>query len=282
MITSLRTTLVVVGCFASLASSSCERTSDRGPGLRFGKLAPEPGQKIHATSDSDLSISFGSRARANASSSTDESLAYTEEVLSTNGERPQKLRVTFQRAAETIRASGTKVETTRAVAGKTYVVEWHAGSTLVTDAAGHPAAELEADEVKRYLPAVGASDPVIVAVPTSPVRLGDRVDALARAVADEVMRDTSSDGASGATATYRGAAGDKGIFELRVTVSKNIGAWTLSGDLTGELQLSTRTGRPTEIELTGPVTARPRSAPGRPTPKDATGTMRVVLHQSLS
>ncbi|MFY1827657.1 hypothetical protein ACN47A_17180 [Myxococcus fulvus] len=67
------------------------------------------------------------------------------------------------------------------VSQKTYVGESRAGRVEVTDAAGQPVTPEEAELVRKDLDGLGAEDPIAAAFPKGPVKVGAKLDGVARA-----------------------------------------------------------------------------------------------------
>ncbi len=97
----------------------------------------------------------------------------------------------------------------------------------------------------------GGVDPVTAALPVAPLAPGQKVDALERAIADQ-MKGLE---VANVEVTFEGAKGDDGAFAIAIKVGKMEGPVAMTMDLKGKLYVSTKTGWPASMHLEGPVTA---------------------------
>ncbi|NTX12468.1 hypothetical protein HUA76_16855 [Myxococcus sp. CA056] len=79
------------------------------------------------------------------------------------------------------------------VSQKTYVGEFRAGRIEVTDAEGQPVTPEEAEAVRKDLEGLGAEDPIAVAFPRGPVKVGAKLDGVARAFEKLLRRGNLAD-----------------------------------------------------------------------------------------
>lgn len=231
------------------AAGACKR--DRPGETTFAAAAPEVGRRTDEVSEMTLTAPpFASTERTRR----------TEEVLAASGDVVTKVKVVFREAPPTIR-------------GKTYVVEAKDGAVAVADGEGRPVPAAEADEVRRRYAWLGAADPVRAALPTSAVAPGTELGALAQAIARRVGQGAERLDVSDAKVTFKGPAGDEGVFDVAMKLTGTSGDVKTSTHVRGEMRVARKTGAPTKITLTGPVTLDgPRVK--------ATGDLRMALERT--
>lgn len=216
------------------------------PGTRFTKVAPAVGQTREETSDITMTLK---------GASTVERSKRIEKVLAVTGDTVTKMQVKFESA-----------EPNAAVVGKTYVVDANA----ITDEAGKAAAPGEAKDVRKIYRAIGKPDPIAASLPTAALHPGEKVDALAKAIGEQMKDDGEGITAEGVVVTFKEARGDIGVFDVSLKLAKNEPPVTMTIDAKGEAWVSTKDGQTTKLDLKGPITIHGG-------PLEGTGEMTMKL-----
>jgi hypothetical protein len=210
----------------------------------FTKAAPVVGAKRQESSDLDMAISMTVDGKRN-DTTVKEWVRHSDEVLAVNGDAITKVRTTFDSVA------GTQPS---AITGKTYVVESKDGKIDVRDAQDKPAPANEAKEVEKNLKNLGKPDAMSAALPAIGVVPGQKVDAVAKALSDQLRDTGESTTAKDVVVTFKEQRGDEGVFDVALKLVKDEGAMSMVIDVKGETFVSTKTGATTRMNLTGPIT----------------------------
>jgi hypothetical protein len=221
----------------------------------FTKAAPVVGAKRQESSELTMTLVMtvdGGRSDVNIR----ESVKRTEEILAVNGEAITKERVTF----DDVQSTGPT-----SIKGKTFVVEAKGSKIEVLEGTG------DAREVERHLKNLGKPDPMLAALPSDGVAVGQRVEGVARAISDQL--EESDMRVSDVVVTFKERRGDDGIFDVALKLTKDDGATKMSITVQGDVWVSTRTSSTTKMDLSGPVTI----GGGRMTKTEGSGKMAMKM-----
>jgi hypothetical protein len=227
---------------------------------RFTKLAPRVGDRHEQSSATSvtLSIDAGSPAIGNGGRlelTQNDEVTFALEVLATEGGTTTRASVTVVRAEKTTSHGGLKgTPTPSPIHGKTYVLSLVKGAVEVNDPDGTSAPGDEAREVREHFRSFGEPDALTQSLPSEPVRPGTPVPAVARALAHLAGKGSNMTEVTSSDATFRGTAGDAGIFDVVLTLGGAQAPLGISAELRGEVHVSQRTGAATHVALSGPVT----------------------------
>ena len=197
-----------------------------------------------------------------------------ERVLAVKGGAVQKLRVTYQNAVRTRTMDASEQRSPTHLQGKTFVVERRGAEVVVTDEAGQAVAPEEDRDVKDDYRTLGERDPLLGALPSRPLKAGERVAELEAALKRhfESLGDAKNTIiVAGVTATLKGST--KTLHTFAVTIDMQLKGRTqaFSAKLSGDYQARVADGWPTKIAVEGPAAV---SLGQGVTPKK--GSMRVT------
>jgi hypothetical protein len=202
----------------------------------------------------------------------------TRELLAVTGDVPTKVKATFDKVEQRATEDGRDQARPSRIAGKTYVVEAKDGSLEITGADGKLANKAEAAEVQKHFRSLGKVDPLASALPKEPVRPGDKVPSIAKSLQQFMEQGSDGMSISDVDVTYKEKQGDEGVFALALKMKKEDAQMALNIALTGEMRISTTTGEPTKLEITGPLTVGPSASGKGPKMKiDGSGSMTLKM-----
>lgn len=209
----------------------------------------------------NLTINVAGRT-ATTSSSKDEHKRET--VLKVNGEGvPIKLKVHYLRNAEQSRTGGQTKTETLPTAGKTYVLERRGDATVVTTPTGQAPPEDEVEAVKKDYRRFGKPDEVGKSLPTRPLKPGERIPEMEKALA-ESFADSSERPASieKTKVVFRGREGGIGIFDVSLTMVMAEGPLVLRMPIHGPLRVRIADGWTDKVEMSGPIQVSSKGTSG--------------------
>jgi hypothetical protein len=240
------------------AATASAAPAATGAGVTFTRKAPTVGTKREESGDMSMSMRIdvdpGNGKPQKTEMSMAESTKQSQELLAVSGDAPTKVKVTFTSIDAKMVEGGKENRRPTPLAGKTYVVEAKDGKIDVKDDKGKAVAAAETKEVSKHFKSLGKPDPVAAALPTTPLRPGEKVEALSRSLESYMQQDESGLKVSDVTVTFREKLGDDGVFDLTLKMGKEEGPMSMTMDLKGEMRISTTTGEPRKMELKGPIT----------------------------
>lgn len=271
------------GSASAIAAASARTASatDRGA-VTFTRKPPKVGVKREELSVMKMSFSMdvdpGNGKPIRQETSIAETNKKTQELLALDGEIPTKVKVTFDRDEEAMTEGGNERKTPSKIAGKTYVVEAKDGKIVVSDAAGKLAPKPEATRVDKHFKSLGKLDPLSSAIPKTPLEPGAKVDSIAKSLEGYLKQGSDGMNVSDVRVTFKERSGDDGVFDLALKMGKEDETVSMSMDLDGEMRLSTSTGEPSKLALSGPITIAGKSDPkGTKMRISGTGTMSMSM-----
>lgn len=237
-------------------------TDDARPTI-FVKKGVTVGQKREDSSDMTMSTLLNIDAHGEGKSvrsemALDESMRAMVEVVAANADVVQKIKVSFSSFETTVKENGKEKKRSNPVAGKTYVVESKNGLLEIHDERGKTVSTAERTTVERQYRTIGKADPFVSALPTSPVKPGQKIESLGKALVDQMKDNAEGMSISDVAVTFKDVAGDDGIFDITAKMSRDDGPMTMTIDLRGETRVSVKTGEPIKIELKGPIVVTSR------------------------
>lgn len=244
-------------------------------GIKFQKKAPAVGQKVQEKQQMDMNMSMtvdlsamGKPAETTSMSKV-ETTVKTAEVLAASGEAATKVKVTYSEKTDLEKKGEKEKSKASPLVGKTYIVERKDGELVVTDVEGKPVPESEARLVKKDNKSVGEPDKVAAAMPERPIKVGEEVPELAKAIEAALTKDQSDKAPkpelSGVKVKLREDKGDYALFDVAVTFSQAEGPMTVKMELTGTMGVRKSDSQPTELTLKGPLSiATDAPADGKP------------------
>jgi hypothetical protein len=210
----------------------------------FVKAAPVVGARRQESSELVMTIAMTVDGR-HSDMSVSESVKRTEEILAVSGDAVTKAKVTFDSVQSTQPST---------IAGKTFIVEAKDGKLDVRDDQGKAALAADAKDVERHLKNVGKAEPMLTALPAIGVMPGQKVDGVARAIADQLRESGDGMTVSDVVVTFKEQRGDTGVFDVALKLSRDDGTMKMEIAVKGDAWVSTKTSWPTKLDLSGPVT----------------------------
>lgn len=206
-----------------------------------------------------------------------------EKVLESDGKATTKLEVTYVSKEEVEREKGKEKRKSSPVEGKTYVVELRDGKPYVTTDKGKLAPSAEANVVAKGHKGLGKPEPTIEGMPDKPIKVGDKVDSLAKAIKERLSEDTDEGEIADVSVTLKeiksGEHGKEGVFEVGMTLAlkKKGEPLDLQMKLEGTMSLRKDDTWPTELTLSGPITMSSDDGKGKAPGFTGKGTMKMTF-----
>lgn len=269
---------------AGSSSVTAAATSDKPAGVVFTHKAPAVGDKRDEDEtmdmNMDISVDLGNGKPQKSDIKQHEATKKVVEVLALNGDAPSKVKVTYGTVEKKMTEGGKdKGAKASPISGKTYIVDSAGGKISVTDPSGKPAPSQEAHEVEKHFKSLGKPDPLTASIPTTPLKPGDKVDAMANAIGEYLNRDSEKNEGvkvSNVNVTFKEQSGDEGIFDIALTVSKEDKEMGLAIDLKGNVHALVKTSQPTKFDMKGPVKVSGGNGGGK-MKIDGTGDMKLSM-----
>jgi hypothetical protein len=209
-----------------------------------------------------------------------------EKVLASDGKVTTKLEVTYVSKEEIDKEKGTEKKKSSPVSGKVYRVEAKDGKPYVTTDKGGPVPPNEAAVVAKGQKSIGKPDPVFEGMPDTPIKVGDKVDSLAKAIKERLSEDTDDGEVTEVSVKLKEIrstdAGKEGVFEVAMTLAlkKKGDPLDLRMELTGTMVLRKDDTWPTELTLAGPITMSSAEGKGKSPGFTGKGTMKMAFSMS--
>ena len=253
-----------------------------GGGTVFVKRPPAVGdkseEKVGMVMSMQMSIDPTGKGQVQkATMETSETETRQEEVLAVNGEAVTKVKVTFVDKTTTIKEDQKERKRQSPVAGKTYVVEAKDGKIIVLLDGDRPATGLQARVVKEAYETLGKVDALYAGVPRRPLKPGDKVEELAKAMKEVMLSRAKEMDVTGVHVVFKEARGDEGVFEIDLTLGKVEKPMKFEMKLKGQARMSLKTGQPISTKFTGPVTVGSTDGDQAKMKISGTGTMVLAL-----
>lgn len=290
--------LIPLAAIAAMFAGGCEKkadmTTDAAPvataavetGTTFVRVKPAVGDKREEDAvmgmDLAMEIDPGTGKTIKQDMKMSETTKTTKELLALNGDVPSKVKVTYTSVDSKMTEMGKEKAKPSPIAGKTYIIEAKDGKTVITSGDGKTPPAVETKEIEKNFKSLGKPDPIAAALPTTPLKPGEKVDSLAKAlVAFMNDKETSDDSpkVSDAVVTFKEKSGDDAVFDISLKMDKNDPAMTMSMPLTGQMKISTKTSEPSHIELKGPITMKSGDDPKSKAKVNGSGTMSLKMDQ---
>jgi hypothetical protein len=258
---------------ATLTTAACKKQPDPakegGPtpavssGTVFRKVLPSVGSKREESSDMTMSVAMRvdvAGRNQNVDMIAKEIVKHVDEVLAVNGDAITKEKVTFGTVAAKRTEAGKEKSDPSPVSGKTYVVESKDGKIDVRDENGKGVSGAEEKDVRKQLKSLGKADPMFAALPQAALVPGQKVDAIAKALTEQLKEESEETTVKDVVVTFKEQRGEDGVFAVALKLTKEEGPMAMEIDVTGEALVSTKTGWPTKMSLAGPIHVGPGKA----------------------
>ena len=232
--------------------------ANAGDGTVFVKRAPAVGDKwedkVGMTMSMETSVDpDGSGKVQKATMEKTETETRQEEVLAVQGEAVTKVKVTFVEKTANIKEEGKERKRSSPVAGKTYVVEAKDGKITVLLDGDRPAPAMQAKVVKDAYETLGKVDPLYAGVPRRPLKPGDKVEELAKAMKEFMLIRAKDMEVSNVNVVFQGSKDGEGVFDIEVTLAAVEKPMRFDMKLKGQARMSLTTGQPSATILKGPL-----------------------------
>ncbi|MFH2007495.1 MAG: hypothetical protein ABI333_12995 [bacterium] len=182
-----------------------------------------------------------------------------EEILALKGNIVTKLKVHFK-TMQTIAGQGDKSKTTNLpIEGKTYVLEAKDGEVIVTDDAGKPVDAKINKAVRKEFKTFGKPNKMFEAIPTTPIKVGARVESLEKALQASFKEDLGGGkgeqwSLTNVTVALKEIQGKLALFAVTVTITMNKGPqFSMTMNMKGVVTVDTTTGMELASTIAGPL-----------------------------
>lgn len=185
-----------------------------------------------------------------------------EEVLAVKGSAITKLRVTFKIATEIDKSKAAEKKKVSPLEGKTFVLEAKGGKVVVTDDKGKATPEKLADKVRKKYKSFGKPDLIFESLPTTPIKVGQKVDALVKGLQADFAQEFAGSKAkwslAGVEITLKEVRGVKGVklavfsMKMKMSIAEGKG-FTMTMHLQGEYMIRAQDGQLGGASLKGPL-----------------------------
>jgi hypothetical protein len=264
-------------------AASASAAAARGlEGTKFTKKAPAANARLEQTTNADVKFKMDVEAAGKKQSMDAESIQTEkrqETILALSGDAPTKIQVKVTEQTNVMKQGGKDQKMPAPLAGKTYIVEAKDGKTVVTTDKGKPAPKIEADQLAKSYSTLGKPDAFASALPDRPLKAGDKVDELAKAIEDEMKHTQDNASISNVSVTFREARSDDGIFDVQFTMNTTEQGMTMKMDLKGEVHIRTTDGMRTSQKFAGPVIIGGDADPKAKTKVTGSGSMELTETQ---
>jgi hypothetical protein len=201
----------------------------------------------------------------------------SEKILATDGSAIQKLQVTYTEKTDVEKDDkGKETKRPSPLNGKTYVVEDKAGSHDITNDKGKTPPPVETTLVEKSYKMVGKPDPVMSAMPTRPLVVGQPVPELAKALEEVLDKEGGNMKISDLAVVLKEKSGDEGVFDVKATLTMTDGPMSFAMALTGDMHVRTADSQLTAMKMSGPVTITSTPDPKSKMKMDGKGTMEMT------
>ena len=112
---------------------------------------------------------------------------------------------------------------------------------------------MQAKVVKEAYETLGKVDPLYAGVPRRPLKVGDKVEELAKAMKEFMLIRAKDMEVSNVAVVFQGAKDDEGVFEAEVALAAVEKPMRFDMKLKGEARMGLKTGQPTATILKGPL-----------------------------
>lgn len=258
------------------APSAAQPAPSAADGYVFQKKMPAVGARVleSETKTMSLTLNVGGKSAKDKPikvvKNDRDTVEKAVEVLAVTADAITKVKVTYRNHSKVEAKDGADKTTKAPVAGKTYVAEAKNGAVSVLTEKGAPAPAEEAKIVQKDFKSLGKPDDFQKALPDKPIKVGDKVDSIARALEERMTRD--DDGTSKTTVESTSVtfvrAGEKGgvktgVFEIAIDLAMDKGGMVIRMKMKGEVELRLDDGFPVSMSFQAPVTVgTPAGAPG--------------------
>ncbi len=243
-----------------------DKADKKDDGLTFKAKAPAVGDKVEEkeTSDTKMTMDVDAGGKKQTIEMTMvESMVKKTEVLAVDGKAITKAKLTYVEKKKTETEGGKEKKKPKSpIEGKTYILESKDGKTLVTDEKGKKVPKDEEDAVLKGNRAFGKPDPVLTGLPDKAIKVGDKVEKLAKALEEHFKNmDESKDPLEVTDVEVKLESIDKdgetGVFAIQLTMASpktSKEPFALKIPLKGTMKVRAKDGFTTEVALKGPLT----------------------------
>lgn len=235
-------------------------------GLVFKAKAPAVGDKVEEKETSEMKMALDIDAggkKQTVDMTMNESMVKKTEVLAVDGKAVTKEKVTYVEKKKTETEGGKEKKKPKSpIDGKTYILEAKDGKTLVTDEKGKKVPKDEEEAVLKANRAFGKPDPVLTGLPDKAIKVGDKVEKLAKALEEHFKdMDESKEQPEISDVEVKLESIDKdgeaGVFTIQLTMSSPKSSkepFSMKIPLKGTMKVRAKDGFTTEVNLKGPLT----------------------------
>ncbi len=244
-----------------------DKEEKKDEGITFKGKAPAVGDKFDEKKASEMKLTMTIEVGAKKTSEFTEveTSTKTVEALAVDGKAITKAKITYGDYKKTETEDGKeKKKPPSPLAGKTFLFELKDGKVLVTDEKGGKLPKDEETKVLLKNRHFGKPDPFLEGMPDKPLKPGDKVDSMVKAL-EQYFRDDDDakdppeikDVTVKLDSIEKDGKDQVGVFSVELTMASpkdNKSPIDLKIPLKGKVKVRAKDGFTTSIDLKGPVT----------------------------
>ncbi|MBL8720866.1 MAG: hypothetical protein JNL79_33065 [Myxococcales bacterium] len=251
-----------------------EKEEKKEEGITFKGKAPAVGDKFDEkkASDMKMTITIEVGAKKTSEFTEVENSHKTVEALAVDGKAITKAKITYSEYKKIETEDGKeKKKPPSPLGGKTFLFELKDGKVLVTDEKGGKLPKDEETKVLAKNRHFGKPDPFLEGMPDKPLKPGDKVDSMVKALEQYFKDDDDSakdppeikDVKVKLDSIEKDGKDQIGVFSVEMTMASpkdNKSPVDLKIPLKGKVKVRAKDGFTTSIDLEGPVTMESNDA----------------------
>lgn len=229
--------------------------------ITFTSKAPAVGAKYSTTEETSSALSVTTQGRTMKVDTAENEHRLTE-VLAVKDGVSRKVRAVYKKHGKETTVDGKAKVETSLVAGKTYVVERKGDDLVVTDDRGRSVSAEEEAQVKKDYKRLGKPDEVTNTLKSKPRKVGERLDDVAKVLADQFKERGSEPGQDITieetklvlSSTKKIDGVEHAVLDLTVRMSGGASKAKISMSLGGQVFVRIDEASFGEISASGPIT----------------------------
>lgn len=248
-------------------SDKAEKTEKADEGLTIKAKAPAVGDKVEEKMKNDLSVSIEIDVGGKKTSEFTEleSSDKKTEALAVDGNAITKAKVTYVEHKKADTEDGKEKKKPKSLLdGKTFILELKDGKVVATDEAGKKLPKADEEAILKKNHHFGKPDPFLEGMPKKAIKVGDKVDSLAKALEEHFKNEDDGKDPFEITGTEvklesieKDGKDQIGVFSVSLTMQSPKNSKepvALKFVLKGTTKVRAKDGFTTAIDMKGPVT----------------------------
>jgi hypothetical protein len=259
----LALSLPVLAAFAAPVETPREEPpfqADSAASVQFKSKAPAVGDKYTSTEESLMKMALAAKGQS-VTIEQHETEERKIELLALKDGLPSKIRVRYAQHRKDAKSDGKPKPSPSPVHGKTYLVERKGSELVVTNEQGKAVSDEEREQVTKDHRRLGKPDEITSALKSKPRKVGDKLDDVAKALADQFKERSAERGEKvtihAPKLTFTELKKIDGVEHAVLDLSLRMGAEnkdvTLTMDLKGKVLVRVDEASHGEINVSGPL-----------------------------